>query len=122
MAAQPITFDFLRGGDISSSRLQDNVQKSVSQIGAIAKGQLVEGVSVPFPSALPASIQVANPLRRVARGVIVVAQNQPFSVQMLGSTSSTLTLSVSLVPKAVNGIITGLSGLLGATTCSLWVF
>jgi hypothetical protein len=118
----PITLDRLQGPEISPSRLQDNVGKSLSQVGAIAVGgQLVSG-TLGIPSVLPATVTVTNPLRRTARGAFPVSQNQPCLLQYMSSTSSTLTFSVSLVPASKNGIITGLSPLTGALTYSLWVF
>ena len=117
-----IALDRLQGPEISASRLQDNVGKSLSQVGLIAVGgQLVSG-TVGVPSVLPATVTVPNPLKRTARGAFPVQKNQACFLEYQSSTSSTLTFLLSLVPSSKNGIITGLSPLTGALSFALWVF
>ena len=113
-----LQLDRLQGPDISASRLQDNIRKALNAVGAIAvNGQLATDVTIPS-----AGGTVPNPLGRKAQGILVVLQNQPCSIMLLSSTSSTLTVAVALVPTQANGIITGLFPLTGNLVASLWVF
>jgi hypothetical protein len=118
-----ITLDRLQGPEISPSRLQDNVGKSLARVGAIAVGgQLVTGISVSAPSILPATFSVQNPLGKTAQGAFAVMKSQPCDVHFLSSTADALLFSLSLVPKSQNGVIFGLSPITGALTLAFWVF
>ena len=117
-----IQADLLQGPGIDISRLQGNTNRALAQVGIIAKGQLAKNVTIAVPPGLPAQVQVPNPLGRSPNGAFVVQRNQAISVEYQSGDSKTLTFLVTLEVTAVNGIITGLSGLKGSVVVSIWVF
>jgi hypothetical protein len=112
----------LRGPGSQPARQCDLTNQALLRLGAIVDGTLLADATINVPPSLPAEVTVSNPLGRVATGAFPVKQNQALSIQFKSSTVDKLTLLVMLVPTAVNGVITGLSGLKGNVTSSLWVF
>jgi hypothetical protein len=116
MAGAAVQIDRLQGTDISASRLQDNVNKSLAQLGVISTGKLIQNQVIPAGGGT-----IPNPLGRTAQGFIPVLQDVPCQIAMTSSTSSTLTLVTGSLVKLVNGVITAPFGN-GPVTVSFVVF
>jgi len=94
-------FDMLHTGKQMLDRVQGRVDEGFKQIGAIAKGALVEDVEVKSAS----GAKVTHGLGTVPTGAVVVRQSAPASVYMTSASGKNLAMASD-----------------NDVTVSLWVF